>query len=67
MNKNSTQFELFTQLPFYLILSNIPFAASEIFFTLLGAFFNINALFWEKGTFFLLSHQATFIKCTYTH
>lgn len=37
--KNSTQFELFIQLTLYLILSNIPFAVSEIFFpTVIGIF-----------------------------
>lgn len=48
--KNSIQFELFIQSSLHFILSNLPFATSEIFFPpwLLG-FFNIVALIWEKS------------------
>lgn len=47
--KNSIQFELFIQLSLYFILSNIPFATSEIFSPQLLGFFNIVALIWEKS------------------
>lgn len=59
--KNSTQFELLIQLPFYFIAGNIPFSIPGWVFFCLWKFFNIVPLVWENGRFLFLSHQYLFL------
>lgn len=59
--KNSPQFELLIQVPFYLIVRNIPFGHPTFFFPhTVKEIFQYCCLVWAKGRFLLLSYQDPF-------